>query len=119
MADYSKYKIETLIKMWNAAFSEYYEAATRPCGDGNNFLKSPEAKKLEHLTKRCEAIREEIERRLPTVGDKCVSCIHNIGVTVMDCEYACAGVEEIADEGRIVISCNDYKRREESTEHAK
>lgn len=41
--------------------------------------------------------------------DKCTSCAHNIGVAVMDCEYACVGVEKIADEGRIVVICTDYE----------
>ena len=41
--------------------------------------------------------------------DKCASCAHNIGVVVMDCECACTGVEEIADEGRIVVICTDYE----------
>lgn len=43
--------------------------------------------------------------------DKCTSCSHNIGGTVMDCEYACTGVEEIADDGLIVVSCSDYRPR--------
>ena len=41
--------------------------------------------------------------------NKCASCAHNIGVAVMDCEYACAGVEKIADEGLVVVLCNDYE----------
>ena len=43
--------------------------------------------------------------------NKCASCAHNIGCTVMDCEYACTGVEEIADDGLIVVSCSDYRPR--------
>ena len=43
--------------------------------------------------------------------DKCTSCVHNIGVAVMNCEYACVGVEEIVDDGLIVVSCNDYRPR--------
>ena len=43
--------------------------------------------------------------------DKCIRCVHNIGGPVMDCEYACVGVEEIADDGLIVVSCSDYKPR--------
>lgn len=46
-----------------------------------------------------------------TAEDKCICCVHNIGSTVMDCEYACAGVEEIADGGLIVVSCSDYRPR--------
>ena len=43
--------------------------------------------------------------------DKCIRCVHNIGGAVMDCEYACTGVEEIADDGLIVVSCSDYRPR--------
>lgn len=46
-----------------------------------------------------------------TAENKCIRCIHNIGSTVMDCEYACAGVEKIADDGLIVVSCIDYRPR--------
>lgn len=45
--------------------------------------------------------------------NKCTSCVHNIGVDVMDCEYACAGVTEVKDEGRMVASCGDYQQRVE------
>lgn len=43
-----------------------------------------------------------------------MGCVHNEASSPMDldCEYACAGVSEIADEGRIVLSCSDYQERE-------
>lgn len=63
MADYSRYKTETLEKMCNAAFASYDRAATRPCGGGRNFLKSPAAKKLARLTERYEAISAELGKR--------------------------------------------------------
>lgn len=50
-------------------------------------------------------------RNTTAVENKCTSCGHNTGGTVMNCEYACAGVEKIADDGSTVISCNDYKLR--------
>ena len=63
MADYSRYKTETLEKMCNAAFVDYYRVATRPCGDGRNFLKSPAAKRLARLKERYEAISAELGKR--------------------------------------------------------
>lgn len=45
--------------------------------------------------------------------DLCVRCIHNVAAfpTDFDCGYACTGVIETADEGRIVLSCDDYQER--------
>ena len=45
--------------------------------------------------------------------NKCASCVHNTGTGVTDCEYACAGITEVKDEGRIVVSCGDYQQRVE------
>lgn len=63
MLDYSRYTTETLLEMLDAAFSDYYKRATRPCGDGDKFLSSPEARELERATERYEAICEELVRR--------------------------------------------------------
>ena len=107
MADYTQYKTETLKKMCETAYAEYYRAAVRPCGNWSKGC--PEAKALERATKRYEAICAELERRAQE--NKCASCAHNIGVDVVDCEYAFAGVEETLDEGRIVVLCGNYKER--------
>lgn len=113
MADYSRYKTETLRKMQDTAFSEYYKAAVEPCGDGRNFSKTPMAKRLTRLTERYEAICAELEKRA-AAESKCTSCIHNIGGAVMDCECTCAGVTEVKDEGDIVVSCDDYRQGTEN-----
>lgn len=42
-----------------------------------------------------------------------ISCTHNAGTEVMNCEFAHAGVETVEDEGRVVISCGDYERKGE------
>lgn len=46
--------------------------------------------------------------------DLCAGCVHNAVPSSMDldCEYACAGVSEIADEGCVVLSCSDYQEWE-------
>ena len=108
MADYSRYKTETLEKMRLAAWEKYYKEAIKPCGnwgDGMRLAKLPEHKAWEKAKQRYEAICAELEKR------KCASCAHNAGVDVMDCEYACAGVTEVEDEGRIVVSCGDYQQK--------
>lgn len=63
MPNYSHVKTETLLKKLDEAFSDYYRRATRPCGDGNTFLASPESKALERATERYEAICEELVKR--------------------------------------------------------
>lgn len=63
MLDYSQYKTEELMEMLNTAFSDYYEKATKPCGNGNEFLTSPEAKALEQSTEQYEAICKELVKR--------------------------------------------------------
>lgn len=63
MPDYSKYTTEKLLQLLDAAFSDYYKRATRPCGDGNKFLASQEAKALEQATERYEAICVELVKR--------------------------------------------------------
>lgn len=112
MADYTRYKTETLKRMCFAAQEKYYNETMKPSGnwgDGMRLSKLPEHKAWERAKARYEAICAELERRAQE--NKCASCAHNIGADVMDCEYACAGVEETLNEGRIVVSCGDYKER--------
>lgn len=102
MADYSRYKSETLEKMRSVAWDKYCSETIKPCGnwgDGMRLSKLPEHKAWEKAKQRYDAIC-------------CASCAYNIGADVMDCEYACTGVTETEDEGRIVVSCGDYKQRE-------
>ena len=63
MLDCSKYTTEKLWEMLDTDFSNYYERATRPCGDGNKFLASPEAEELRQATERYEAICAELVKR--------------------------------------------------------
>lgn len=115
MADYSRYKTETLEKMRLAAWEKYYNEAIKPCGnwgDGMRLARLPEHKGWEKAKQRYDAICAELEKRRVASRNRYASCVHNTGVNVMDCEYACAGVTEIEDEGRIVVSCGDYKQRE-------
>lgn len=72
----------------------------------------PEHKAWEKAKQRYEAICAELERRKAAARNKCTSCVHNAGTDVMECEYACAGVTEVEDEGRIVVSCGDYTQQE-------
>lgn len=118
MADYSRYKTETLEKMRSAAREKYYREAIKPCGnwgDGMRLAKLPDYKAWEKAKLRYDAICAELERRRAAARNKCANCAHNTGVDVMDCEYACAGVTEVEDEGRIVVSCDDYEQKEEAS----
>ena len=102
--------------MRSAAWDKYYSETMKPCGnwgDGMRLSKLPAHKAGEKAKQRYDAICAELERR-KTAENKCASCTHNIGHGVMDCECACAGVAEIEDEGRIVVSCGDYKQKEKS-----
>ncbi len=113
MADYSRYKTETLKKMLDTAKARYYAETEKPCGnwgDGMRRSRLPQNKAWERAKDRYEAICAELNRR--TTEDKCISCVHNVGVEEMVCECYCYGVVEIADEGRIVIRCDDYKEKE-------
>lgn len=58
--DYTKYSTEQLEKLSEQAFSEYYAAATRPCGDWHEGRTFPE---LEEATRKLNEINDEIERR--------------------------------------------------------
>lgn len=44
--------------------------------------------------------------------DKCVTCKHDVGIDCTHCEFCCTGVTVVKDEGRIVIACSDYERRD-------
>ena len=44
--------------------------------------------------------------------NKCRTCVHNLCPDALECEFSCAGVTRIEDEGRIVAACNDYRPRE-------
>ena len=43
--------------------------------------------------------------------NQCDDCAHNIGTDEMDCEFGCAGVTTVEEEGRLVVFCEDYKKR--------
>lgn len=60
-APLSEMSMEELQKLSEEAFSAYYAAATKPCGDWHPGKTFPE---LEAATKRLEEIDVEIERRL-------------------------------------------------------
>ena len=42
----------------------------------------------------------------------CATCAHNVGLTTMDCEYDCTGVDLVVDDGETVCVCDDYTPRE-------
>lgn len=66
MADYSRYKTETLIKMREKAYDKYYELTIKPSGtwgDGMRLSKLPQHKKWERAKERLDAIDAELERR--------------------------------------------------------
>ena len=46
--------------------------------------------------------------------NKCRDCLHNLNPDCLDCEYQCGGVSKITDEGRIVLSCDDYEPQEDT-----
>ena len=59
---------------------------------------------------------EQHSDTVDTDSNLCTDCTHNIGINVMDCEYGCSGVQEIKDEGRIVLSCSDYEKAVQNTD---
>lgn len=66
MADYSRYKTDTLIAMREKAYSKYYAEAIKPVGnwgDGYRLSKLPSVSAYEKAKARYLAICEEIERR--------------------------------------------------------
>ena len=66
MADYARYKTETLQKMHDRAYGRYIELSGTPCGnwgDGMRRVKLPSVTAWEQVRNRCKAIADEIERR--------------------------------------------------------
>lgn len=66
MADYSRYKTETLKKMRDAAWAKYYSETTKPgdgWGAGFRHWKLREHKGYEQAKARYDAICEELNRR--------------------------------------------------------
>lgn len=61
MANYSKNKTETLRRLSEIAFSEYYAEAIKPIG---NWSKHMSFSALERARKRLDAINAELERRI-------------------------------------------------------
>lgn len=67
MADYSRYKLETLKKMRERAREKYEQEVMRPIGnwgDGMRLSKLPSVARYERAKERLDAIDEEIQRRL-------------------------------------------------------
>lgn len=66
MADYSRYKTETLKKMRDAAWEKYYAETTKPgdgWGAGFRHWKLRENKAYERAKERYEAICAELKQR--------------------------------------------------------
>lgn len=66
MADYSRYKTETLKKMRETAWEKYIAEAEKPAGnwgDGMRLSKLPEHKAYWRSKERYEAICAELKRR--------------------------------------------------------
>lgn len=66
MADYTRYKTETLKKMRERAYNAYYAATTKPCGnwgDGMRLAKLPSLASWERAKARYDAICAELNRR--------------------------------------------------------
>ena len=66
MADYSRYKLETLKKMRERALEKYEQEVMRPIGnwgDGMRLSKLPSVAGYERAKERLDAIDKEIQRR--------------------------------------------------------
>lgn len=66
MADYTRYKTETLRKMLDAAWEKYYAATTKPAGnwgDGMRLAKLPQNRAYERAKDRYYAIKAELQQR--------------------------------------------------------
>lgn len=66
MADYSRYRTETLINMKDKAWEKYYNLTIKPTGnwgDGMRLSKLPQNKEWEKAKERYDAIEEELKRR--------------------------------------------------------
>ena len=70
MADYSRYKLETLKKMRERAQEKYAKEVMKPIGnwgDGMRLSKLPSLVSFERAKERLDAIEKEIKRRSETV----------------------------------------------------
>lgn len=66
MADYSRYKTETLIKMKDKAWEKYYNLTIKPSGnwgDGMRLSKLPQNKEWEKAKEKYDAIERELNKR--------------------------------------------------------
>ncbi len=66
MADYGRYKTETLERMREAAWEKYSAEASKPAGswgDGMRLAKLPQCKAWERARERYIAICAELEKR--------------------------------------------------------
>ena len=68
MADYSRYKTETLERMREKAYDRYYDLTTRQStaynwGNGMRLAKLPQEKAWERAKERYEAIEAELKLR--------------------------------------------------------
>jgi hypothetical protein len=66
MADYSRYKTETLNKMREKAYEKYYAETIKPCGnwgDGMRLSKLRSISAWEKAANRLNEIDAELERR--------------------------------------------------------
>lgn len=68
MADYSRYKTETLMRMREKAYDRYYDLTTRQSaadnwGNGMRLARLPQEKAWERAKERYDAIEAELKRR--------------------------------------------------------
>lgn len=68
MADYSRYKTETLMQMREKAYDRYYDLTTRQSaadnwGNGMRLARLPQEKAWERAKERYDAIEAELKRR--------------------------------------------------------
>ena len=66
MADYSRYRTETLEKMFDTANEKYYQEVMKPVGnwgDGMRLSKLPRCAAYERARARVEEIGKELARR--------------------------------------------------------
>ncbi|MBQ2917095.1 MAG: hypothetical protein IJE59_02835 [Clostridia bacterium] len=66
MADYSRYKTETLIKMKEKSWEKYYNLTITPSGnwgDGMRLSKLPQNKEWEKTKEKYDAIERELKQR--------------------------------------------------------
>ena len=66
MADYSRYKTETLKKMLDKAEEKLYQETMKPSGnwgDGMRLAKLPSITSWERAKERVSAIKDELKRR--------------------------------------------------------